>query len=44
MGYELYSINEGMVYPIQNAILIELKNGVFIYATPLGEPLVARVR
>lgn len=41
---ELYSINEGIAYPKQNAKLIQLKTGVYIYATPAGEPLVTRVR
>ena len=41
---ELYSIKEGMAYSKENAKLIMLKNGVYIYATPSGEPLVTRRR
>jgi len=41
---ELYSIKEGIVYSEENAKLIQLKNGVFILATPSGEPLVTRKR
>ena len=41
---ELYSISEGIAYSIENARLISLKTGVWIYATPKGEPLVMRKR
>ena len=41
---ELFSIKEGIVYPKENAKLIMLKPGTWIYATPKGEPLVTRKR
>jgi len=44
MEMELYSIKENRAYTKENAKLISLKNGVFILATPSGEPLVTKVR
>ena len=40
---ELYSITEKRTYTLENARLISI-GGVFIYATPKGEPLVTKVR
>jgi len=37
---KLWSIKERMFYSVENATLKEI-NGVYIYTTPKGEPLVA---
>ncbi len=40
---ELWSLQEKMVYPIQNTV-IKAHKGVAIFCTPKGEPLVLKQR